>query len=95
MFDQFMYDVIWHYRLINVERSDFFKAANLTRNYSLKAYDAIHLAVALRHNNELKQYNNNISLTFVSGDRALLTAAQAEGLVTDNPFDHVSPQDTV
>jgi hypothetical protein len=31
---------------------------------------------------------------FVSGDKTLLTAAQAEGLLTDNPFDHVSPSDT-
>jgi hypothetical protein len=35
----------------------------------------------------------DLTLTFVSGDDTLLVAAQAEGLPTDNPFDHVSPHD--
>ncbi|MFQ5595320.1 MAG: hypothetical protein ACE5HA_14330 [Anaerolineae bacterium] len=50
------------------------------------------LAVALRHSRALA--HQQLSLTFATGDNALLTAAQAEGLLTDNPFDHVSSQDT-
>jgi hypothetical protein len=34
---------------------------------------------------------SNLTLTFVSGDNTLLTAAQTEGLLTDNPFAHISP----
>jgi hypothetical protein len=33
-------------------------------------------------------------LTFVSGDRQLLAAAEAEELAVDNPFDHAVPADT-
>ena len=58
----------------------------------LKAYDAVQLAVALRHSRALARHQ--LSLTFVTGDDALLTAARAESLLTDNPFDHVVPQDT-
>jgi hypothetical protein len=72
--------------------NDFFAAASLTQSYPLKAYDAVQLAVALRHAANLATYN--LPLTFVCGDRTLLAAAQAERLLTDNPFDHVAPQDT-
>lgn len=67
-------------------------AADLTQKHPLKAYDAVQLAVALRHSQALAVYN--LPLTFVSGDNTLLNAAQAEGLPTDNPFDHISPHDT-
>jgi len=79
-------------RTVSVSTADFQLAADLTQKHPLKAYDAVQLAVALRQKRALAiaQW----SLIFVSGDKILLTAAQAEGLVTDNPFDHVSPQDT-
>lgn len=90
-FDQFMDDVIWRYQLVRAGRDDFFEAAILTRQHPLKAYDAAQLAVALRHSQALAAHD--LTLTFVSGDDTLLVAAQAEGLPTDNPFDHVSPHD--
>jgi predicted nucleic acid-binding protein len=90
-FDQFMDDVNWRYQLVRVGRDDFFEAAILTRHHPLKAYDAVQLAVALRQNRVLAAYD--LTLTFVSGDDTLLTAAKAEGLPTDNPFDHTSPHD--
>ncbi len=77
---------------VPVDTADFQMAAHLTQRYPLKAYDAVQLAVALRENQALVAHQ--FTLTFVSGDNALLAAAQAEGLTTDNPFDHVSPQDT-
>jgi hypothetical protein len=58
----------------------------------LKAYDAVQLAVALRQTTNLTPFH--IPLIFVSGDRTLLAAAQAERLLTDNPFDHAAPHDT-
>ena len=70
----------------------FGEAALLTQRHPLKAYDAVQLAVALRQNRALATVKQ--SLIFVSGDKTLLAAAKAEGLDIDNPFDHVSPQDT-
>ena len=68
------------------------EAADLTQRHPLKAYDAVQLAVASRQNRALATVRQ--SLIFISGDKTLLTAAKAEGLAADNPFDHVSPQDT-
>ena len=92
VFDHFMDDTSWRYRLVGAWRDDFFEAANLTRRHPLKAYDAVQLAVALRQSRALATVGQ--SLTFVSGDKTLLAAAKAENLDIDNPFDHVSPQDT-
>jgi predicted nucleic acid-binding protein len=77
---------------VPVVTADFQTAAHLTQRHPLKAYDAVQLAVALRHDQTL--VTRGFTLTFVSGDKALVTAAQVEGLRTDNPFDHVLPQDT-
>lgn len=76
---------------IPVVTADFHTAAHLTQRHPLKAYDAVQLAVALRHSRALAALH--LTLTFVSGDDTLLNAAQAEGLLTDNPFDHISPHD--
>ena len=90
-FDQFMDDVHWRYQLIRTTQDDFFAAAALTCHYPLKAYDAVQLAVALRYARILAAFG--FPLTFVSGDATLLAAAQAEGLPTENPFDHIAPED--
>ncbi len=76
---------------IPVRTPDFQLAAYLTQHHPLKAYDAVQLAVALRYAGILATFG--LPLTFVSGDAALLAAAQAEGLPTENPFDHVAPED--
>jgi hypothetical protein len=91
-FDHFMDDIHWRYQLLQVTKEDFFTAAALTRLYPLKAYDAVQLAVALRYARILAAFG--LPLVFVSGDAALLTAARAEGLPTENPFDHVATEDT-
>ena len=72
--------------------ADYHAAARLTQKHPLKAYDAIQLAVALRHSRALSA--GELASVFVSGDDALLAAAQTDGLTTDNPFDHVQPEDT-
>lgn len=91
-FDHFMDDVIHRYYLARTVRDRFFEAAHLTQQHPLKAYDAVQLAVALHQQRSLQTIRK--TLTFVSGDQKQLAAAQAEGLLVDNPFDHVSPQDT-
>jgi predicted nucleic acid-binding protein len=81
------------YVITPLTTADFEIAADLTQQHLLKAYDAVQLAVALRHSRALAAHE--LTLTLVSGDEALLTAARAEGLPTENPFDHVSPHDTL
>ena len=91
-FDQFMTDINSRFDLARTELKDFFEAAELTRQYPLKAYDALQLTAALRRQRGLATFATR--LTFISGDGTLLSAARAEGLTTDNPFDRVLPQDT-
>ncbi len=70
---------------------DFATAAHLTQQHPLKAYDPIQLATALRSQRLLADHQ--LAFTFVTGDTPLIAAAQAEELLTDNPFDHLSPSD--
>jgi uncharacterized protein len=91
VYDRFMNDVVQRFRLTHASVDDFFAAAQLTQRHPLKAYDAVQLSIALRYQQHLS--TGGFSLTFVSGDGALVTAAQAEGLATDNPSDHVVPED--
>jgi len=91
-FDRLMSDVGPRFALIGAQRDDFFAAAYLTQHHPLKAYDAIQLAVALRHQRTLAGYN--LVACFVSGDARLLDAARAEDLAVENPFDHLAPEDT-
>lgn len=92
VYDRFLADLEDRLAVIDVLPDDFYSAAALAQRYPLKAYDAVQLATALRYNRILAL--QQLSITFVTGDNALLTAARAEGLPTDNPFDHVPPQDT-
>jgi uncharacterized protein len=90
-YDRFATDLADRYILVEILLEDFYSSATLARKHGLKAYDAVQLAVALRHNQDVMALGP--SITFVTGDRALLRAAEAEGLTTDNPFDHPSPLD--
>ncbi len=91
-YSRFMSQWLHRYLVIGLSSEALQEAAQLTQHHPLKAYDAVQLAVALRQNRALALVER--SLIFVSGDKTLLSAAQAEGLLTDNPFDHVSPLDS-
>lgn len=93
VYERFMNDVVQRFLLVHAGVDDFFAAAQLTQWHPLKAYDAVQLSVALRYQQQLS--TGGFSLTFVSGDDKLVTAAQAEGLSTDNPFEHIAPADTL
>lgn len=90
-YQRFVSQLVHRYAVIPLTTDDLERAANLTQHHPLKAYDAVQLAVALRHNRALVAHQ--FILTFVSGDDTLLTAAQAEGLPTENPFNHLAPHD--
>ncbi len=83
---RFLNDTAHLYYLVPVRTDDFHAAARLTQRHPLKAYDAIQLAVALRYQALARR---KLNLIFVSGDKQQLRAAAAEGLATDNPFDHL------
>ena len=62
-------------------------ASQLALRYPLRAYDAIHLATALRALSETLVMGLPAPI-FVSADTNLLAAARAEGLVAENPSEH-------
>jgi uncharacterized protein len=88
---RFMSQLAPRYAIMPLDTDDFATAAHLTQQYPLKAYDAIQLATALRSHRLLADHQ--LAFTFITGDTPLITAAQAEELLTDNPFDHLSPSD--
>jgi predicted nucleic acid-binding protein len=73
-------------RLLAVDATMISEASGLATKYPLKALDALHIAAAIRLNRELAE--EQLSLTLVSSDHQLLTAAEAEGLLTENPVDY-------
>jgi hypothetical protein len=72
------------YELIAISRFIIDLAVSLTQNHKLRGYDAVQLATALVANEALTAAGLSW-LTFVAADHDLLTAADAEGLATDNP----------
>ena len=75
------------YWLVDVDQPMVTDAIALTRRQKLRGYDAIHLACALFLEHTLVRQDLP-GLILVSADQDLLTAAQAEGLLTDNPNLH-------
>jgi uncharacterized protein len=88
-YQHFTSHLIQRYAIIPLTTNDYVTAAHLTQHHPLKAYDAVQLAVALRYGIVLTGH----PFTFVSGDTTLLTAAHGEGLATENPFNHVTPEE--
>ncbi len=75
------------YQLVELTAPVVDRSRLLLEHHPLRAYDAVQLASALQANDAL-QAANLPPLTFLAADVQLLTAAQAEGLTTDNPNDH-------
>ena len=61
-------------------------ARQLVERYPLKAYDAVQLASAIEARQLVRP--GLPPITFLSADKQLLSAAQAEGFVTDDPNLH-------
>jgi uncharacterized protein len=90
-YHRFMSQLAHRYVIMPLSTDDFATAAYLTQEHPLKAYDAIQLATALRSHWLL--VDHQLAFTFVRAI-PLIAAAQAEELLTDNPFHHLSPSDT-
>jgi len=82
--DKFRSELNSQYRVIEVDQALFEKAGELVVQYSLRAYDAMQLAAAMRVRS-IVALMPDTQLVFVSADDRLLNIAQTEGLVTDNP----------
>ncbi|HEX6798942.1 MAG TPA: type II toxin-antitoxin system VapC family toxin [Ktedonobacterales bacterium] len=81
------HDSSLNYSAIHVTRAIYTRAGDLCTTHPLRAYDAIQLACALTARNDALSAHVDPPI-FVSADIDLLTAAAAEGLVTDNPANH-------
>jgi hypothetical protein len=82
---RFLQDCAEHFLLLQVDRGIIERAVDLTQSHRLRGYDAVHLATALAANDDLVKQDHP-PLTFVASDDDLLTAAQAEGIETNNPL---------
>ncbi len=82
---QLKQDCQQQYFLIPVDFQCIDEAVELTARQKLRGYDAVHLACAL-HYNQILLKNKLFPLIFVTADSEQLQAAQAEGLVTENPL---------
>ncbi|MFP4439164.1 MAG: type II toxin-antitoxin system VapC family toxin [Chloroflexaceae bacterium] len=75
------------YEIVAVSRAIISRAVALTQDYRLRGYDAVQLATALVANAQYVAASLP-ALTFVAADTDLITVAQAEGLVSENPNLH-------
>jgi predicted nucleic acid-binding protein len=83
----FDYDFAYRYNVLGVDPTVIDTAKQMANRQPLRAYDAVHLATAWLLDGELLRANKS-PLTFVCADERLITIAQAEGLLTDNPNHH-------
>jgi predicted nucleic acid-binding protein len=81
--NDFLFHATHEYLIVPVDSSVFGRASSLVRKHTLRTLDALHLAAALKAVALLQE-----PMTFVSGDKRQLTAAAAEGFVTDDPYLH-------
>jgi hypothetical protein len=78
----FQYDFAHQYFIVEISAHLIAHAATLARLYTLRAYDAVQLAAALEIHSQAP------SLTLISADADLNSAATAEGLPVEDPNTH-------
>ena len=83
----FDYHFAYRYTVVDVTTGVMSAARSLANRHPLRAYDAVQLASACLIHQDLRE-NNAPPLTFVCADENLLLAAQAEGLLVENPNEH-------
>lgn len=79
----FLHHVVNRYLVEPVDTDIFVQARLLVTKHNLRTLDAVQLSAALSAANSLGEI-----LTFISADMNLLTAAQSEGFIIDNPNNH-------
>ena len=88
LISHFKADFSKDYTTVEVVPKIISQAVHLADQHSLRRYDAVQLAAALEIYMKLISFKVNFgssTLTFVSADNQLNSAAQAEGLTVENP----------
>ena len=80
--NEFLKHFTGHYRIVELSISLLQQASHLADTHALRAYDAVQLAAAIEIHRQIQ------SLTIVSADSDLNSAASAEGILVDNPNLH-------
>ncbi len=84
---EFRHDFAHQYHTVDITPMVVDRAMNVAETHALRGYDAVQCAVAL----VVHMYRHALgmpTLTFVSADAALNSAAAAEGLLVDDPNAH-------
>jgi predicted nucleic acid-binding protein len=84
---QFRHDLAHQYQLVEITDTVVARAMALADDHALRAYDAVQLAAVLE-TISLRSGLPLPALAFVSADQDLNAAAQAEGVIVENPNDH-------
>jgi uncharacterized protein len=84
---RFKRDFVKRFIIIDLTPTIIDEGILLAEKHSLRGYDTAQLAVGLSVRNRLAQSGIQ-TFTFISADNELNYAAQAEGLVVDNPNNH-------
>ena len=85
-YDAFLNAVEGKFQLAPILTTILYDAAELTRHYPLKGYDAVQFAVARQTRTDL--LSQEVELILVTSDKQITRAAQAEGLQVENPLWH-------
>jgi predicted nucleic acid-binding protein len=81
---RFQQDFADEYRVIGIGDAVITRSMGIAEAHGLRGYDAVQLGAALETNERRVELGAS-PLTLVTGDTELITAAIAEGLMTDNP----------
>jgi predicted nucleic acid-binding protein len=84
---RFQHDFSNEYRIIDITDAVVSRSMAIARAHALRGYDAVQLGAALEINGRRITLGAG-PLTLVTSDNELLTAAAAEGLLTDDPNNH-------
>jgi uncharacterized protein len=84
---QFRHDAAHQYNILEITPALLTEAERLAEVHGLRAYDAVQLSAALELHHRRQAAGLGI-ITLISGDQELNAAAQAEGLVVDDPNTH-------
>lgn len=95
----FKYDFANQYQIIEITDVVVTRAMTLIEGHTLKGYDGVQLAAAVELNNLALTVGLPIAgapaLILVSSDKQVNRAGAAEGLIVDNPQDHLQPDDKI
>jgi predicted nucleic acid-binding protein len=87
LFQRLITDYYERFTLLDITEDVALRAAELTQHYPLQGYDAVHLSSALKFD-QFIQTETGEALTFITADEVLYRAAQAAGLIVENPNNH-------